>query len=285
MTPMVERGRPTEPVERILATSHGSVAVADNGLAAPAVLLIHGNSSCWQAFTRQFDADFAGRYRMVAFDLPGHGASADAADPERSCNIPAYADVALEVLAALGIEQAAVLGWSLGGHIGLEIMARWPGLRGLMIVGTPPVAPDPAAIAQAFIASPVMEFAGREDLAPDEAEAYARAACGPAADSIPALLNAARRTDGRARRCMMNQALAGVGADGRRVAETSSIPLAVVTGADDPFVERSALLSVGYASLWRGKVHVMAGCGHAPFLDMPAEFNGLLNFFLADVSP
>ncbi|MEN8196843.1 MAG: alpha/beta hydrolase [Pseudomonadota bacterium] len=282
---MAEGERPIAPFERLLATSHGAVAVADSGLAAPAILLIHGNSSCWQAFTRQFDADLAGRYRMVAFDLPGHGASADAADPERSCNIPAYADVALEVLAALGIEQAAVLGWSLGGHIGLEIMARWPGLRGLMIVGTPPVAPDPAAIARAFVASPVMEFAGREDLSPDEAETYMRAACGPTADRIPALLEAARRTDGRARRCMMNQALAGVGADGRRAAETSSTPLAVVVGADDPFVERSVLLSVDYASLWRGKVHVMEGCGHAPFLDRPAEFNELLDSFLAYISP
>ena len=282
---MANGGRPIAPGEQVLATSHGTVAVVENGHAAPAILLIHGNSSCWQAFTRQFDAEFAVRYRIVAFDLPGHGASADAADPERSYSIPAYADVALEVLAALDIEQAAVLGWSLGGHIGLEIMARWPGLRGLMIVGTPPVAPDPAAIAQAFIASPLMEFAGREDLSPAEAEAYGRAGCGPTVDSIPALLEAARRTDGRARRRIMNQALAGVGADGRRVAETSSAPLAVVVGADDPFVERSVLLSVDYASLWRGKVHVMAGCGHAPFLDRPAEFNKLLESFLADISP
>ena len=221
---------------------------------------------------------------MIAFDLPGHGESADADDPERSCNIPAYADVALEVLSALGIDRAVVLGWSLGGHVGLEIMARWPGLRGLMIVGTPPVAPDPAAIARAFIASPLMEFAGREDLSPDEAEDYIRAACGPEVDRYPALLAAARRTDGRARRCMMSHALAGVGADGRRVAETCDTPLAVVVGASDPFVERNALLSVEYASLWRGEVHVMAQCGHAPFLDRPAEFNKLLNSFLGDIS-
>lgn len=285
MNPMAKEGRPIEPVERALATSHGTVAVVDNGLAAPAILLLHGNSSCWRAFTRQFDADLAGRYRMIAFDLPGHGASPDAADPQRSCNIPAYADTALEVLAALGIERAAILGWSLGGHIGLEIMARWPGLRGLMVVGTPPVAPDPAAIARAFIASPLMEFAGREGLSTDEVEAYARAACGPATDSIPALLEAARRTDGRARRCMMDQAMAGVGVDGRRVAETGGAPLAVVVGADDPFVERDALLSLDYASPWRGGVHVMAGCGHAPFLDKPAKFNELLDSFLADIPP
>ena len=285
MDAMADGGRPIAPVERILATSHGTVAVVENGHSAPAILMIHGNSSCWQAFTRQFDAELANSYRMIAFDLPGHGASADAADPERSYSIPAYADLALEILAALEIEQAAVLGWSLGGHVGLEIMARWPGLRGLMIVGTPPVAPDSAAIAQAFIASPLMEFAGREDLSPAEANAYGRAACGPTVDSIPALLEAARRTDGRARRGMMNQALAGTGADGRRVAETSSTPLAVVAGADDPFVERDVLLSVDYASLWRGRVHVMTGCGHAPFLDRPAEFNELLETFLADISP
>jgi len=281
--PWAYGGRPIVLAERNLATAHGTVAVVDNGLAGPAVLLIHGNSACWQAFTRQFEAGFAERYRLIAFDLPGHGASSNAAEPERSYNIPAYADAAMEVLASVGVEGAAILGWSLGGHIGLEIMARWPGLQGLMIVGTPPVAPDPAALAKAFIGNSLTEFAGRGDMTAAEAETYVRAACGPASDSIPALLEAGRRTDGRARRWMMRQAMAGVGLDGRRIAETNPTPLAVVVGADDPFVDRRFLLSVDYAALWRDKVHVMAGCGHAPFLDKPETFNAMLDAFLADV--
>jgi len=255
----------------------------DSDLAAPAVLLIHGNSMCWRAFAGQFESSLSERYRMIAFDLPGHGASEDARDPARSCNIPAYADLALEVLDILGVHEAALLGWSLGGHVGLEIMAHWPGLRGLMIVGTPPVAPCAEALAEAFLPGPFMAFAGQEDATPEEAEAYARACCGATAERMPALLKAARRTDGRARRSMMAAALAGKGADGRLVAETDAVPLAVVSGAEDPFVSKRFLLSVDYACLWRDEVHIMKGCGHAPFLDKPSAFNELLDSFLADI--
>lgn len=272
------------PNEQILATSHGRIAVADTGLAAPAVLLIHGNSMCWRAFADQLDSSLARRYRMIAFDLPGHGASEDARDPERSCTIPAYADLALEVLDALGVRQAAVLGWSLGGHVGLEIMARWPGLQGLMIVGTPPVAPHPEALAEAFVPGPLMAFAGQQDASPEEAEAYARACCGDAAARMPVLLEAARRTDGRARRSMMAAALAGKGADGRLNAETLKVPLAVVVGAADPFVSNRYLLSLDYACLWRDRVHIVEDCGHAPFLDRPSAFNELLDSFLSNLA-
>jgi pimeloyl-ACP methyl ester carboxylesterase len=238
---------------------------------------------CWQVFTGQFESSLSERYRMIAFDLPGHGASEDAREPESSYSIPGYGELALEILDSLGVGEGAVLGWSLGGHVGLEMMAHWSGLRGLMVVGTPPVTPNPAALAEAFLQTPLMAFAGQKEAAPHEAEAYARACCGAAVDRMPALLEAARRTDGRARHCMMNSAMAGKGVDGRRIAETATVPLAVVAGAEDPFVSRRFLLSLDYASLWRGKVHFMEDCGHAPFLDRPAAFNALLDSFLSDI--
>lgn len=42
------------------------------------VLLIHGNSSCKEVFRNQRDGDLGRRYRMIAVDLPCHGASEDA---------------------------------------------------------------------------------------------------------------------------------------------------------------------------------------------------------------
>jgi len=258
------------------------IAAVDSAAVAPTVLLIHGNSMCWRVFSGQFDSPLSQHYRMIAFDLPGHGASDDAPDPRRSYTIPAYADLAVEILDAFGVGEAAVLGWSLGGHIGLELMARWRGLRGLMAVGTPPVAPCPSALAGAFLPTPLMAFAGQAEATRQEAEAYARACCGTAVDRSPELIETACRTDGRARHAMMSAALAGKGVDGRRVAETSAAPLAIVVGANDPFVNRQYLLSLGYSHLWRGEVQVMEDCGHAPFLDRPSAFGELLGAFLSD---
>ncbi|MBC6416946.1 MAG: alpha/beta fold hydrolase, partial [Rhodospirillales bacterium] len=73
---------------RMIETRHGPVALHEAGPdTGQPVLLIHGNSSCSQVFVHQLESDLAKDYRLLAFDLPGHGASPPAADPERSCSM------------------------------------------------------------------------------------------------------------------------------------------------------------------------------------------------------
>src|SRR4051812_15131814 len=78
-----------------VVTSHGTLAVEQRGEGETAVLLVHGNSSCRGVFRHQLEASFAARYRMIAFDLPGHGQSSDAPDPQRSYTLPGFADATL----------------------------------------------------------------------------------------------------------------------------------------------------------------------------------------------
>ncbi len=271
--------------DSMLRTSHGRIAMTDTEGSRPAVLMLHGNSSCRHVFAAQFAAPFAARYRMIAFDLPGHGESDDAEDPPRTYTIPGYADLTKEILAALGIPRAAILGWSLGGHIGLEILARWDQLAGLMIVGTPPVAPHPDAIAAAFVPSRLMALAGKEKFTPADAEAYAEAMYGGTGPVNGRLREAVHRADGRARRYMMDAAMGAIGADGRRAAETATVPLAVVSGGKEPFVDNAELEKIRYSSLWRGMVCILPDAGHAPFLETPEKFNDLFEAFLAEILP
>ncbi len=94
----------------------------------------------------------AAKHRFIAFDLPGNGQSSDAIDPRRSYALPGLADAVIELLHKLGVEEAIVFGWSLGGHIGMEMIPRFPGMRGLMICGAPPVGHD--QMPQGFRKSP-----------------------------------------------------------------------------------------------------------------------------------
>jgi pimeloyl-ACP methyl ester carboxylesterase len=69
------------------------------------------------------------------------------------------ADAAVELLGKLGVTEAIVFGMSLGGHIGIEMVPRFPEMRGLMISGGPPVGRN--KMAQGFNASPAMGVAGQ----------------------------------------------------------------------------------------------------------------------------
>jgi len=218
---------------RAIETSAGKVAVSENADTGPAVLFIHGNSGCKEVWQHQFDHPMAANHRFISLDLPGHGASADANEPERDYTITGYATVAVEALQALGASEAAVVGWSLGGHIGLEMISHLPGLTGLMISGSPPVGPE--EMGDGFNMSETTALAGKEEMTEEEIAQWTRG-CIKSDSPLPFLAEGVRRTDGRSRVRMFAAFMAGEGDNQRTIAETATTPIAVVNGADDEFV-------------------------------------------------
>lgn len=98
---------------------------------APALVLIHGAGGehlHWPAELRCLpDAT------VYALDLPGHGRS----DGPGCDTIPAYADLVLRFLDALGIERAVLAGHSMGGAIAqMTALTRPERVAGLVLVGT-----------------------------------------------------------------------------------------------------------------------------------------------------
>jgi pimeloyl-ACP methyl ester carboxylesterase len=110
------------PRQHTVVTSHGSLAVEESAQGGIPVLLIHGSSSCRAVFRHQMQGRIVENHRLIAFDLPGHGESSNAPDPTRSYTRPGLADATVESLEKLGVTEAIVVGWSLGGHVGIEMV-------------------------------------------------------------------------------------------------------------------------------------------------------------------
>lgn len=265
--------------QRTIETSHGMIAIRETAGTGTPVLLIHGNSSNGSVFRNQMNGALGERYRMIAPDLPGHGESADALDPDRSYSMEGYADVMTELLRLLGIDRTIVFGWSLGGHIGLEMIDRFPGMLGLMITGTPPVSIE--TVGEGFRPSPHMGLAAKEHFTPEDIEAYARSTCGEPYDA--GLHATVARTDGRARRLMFEKFVSGSGRNQAEIVATATIPLAVLNGVDEPFVDTDFVARARYANLWEGKTHLIESSGHAPFWDAPEKFDPIFARFLESV--
>lgn len=263
-----------------LKTSHGKIAVAESQGKGPPVLLIHGNSLSKEIFRKQLEGEPGEKYRLIAMDLPGHGNSDNAKDPEGSYRIPGYAESALETLEALGIKQAPVLGYSLGGHVAIEMMARFSGLTGAFIFGAPPFKKGEEGMGEAFLPSEAMDYIFKEELTEEEIVKYIRSIFGENNSGLDFLPDTIRRTDGVARRLMFEAALRGDGVDQKDTVCSSPVPLAVVAGSDDNFINNDYLQSVKYKNLWDGKVHILEGIGHAPHWEAPEPFNKLLLRFL-----
>jgi len=119
-----------------------SVTAADGDV----VLAVHGFASSaegnWITSGWERPLTDAG-YRLVAFDLRGHGASGRPEDPA-SYRLTILADDALRVLDAVGADRAHWLGYSLGSRIGLEVARVAPRrLRSLSLGGV--ASADPPA--------------------------------------------------------------------------------------------------------------------------------------------
>src|SRR3974390_1079981 len=99
---------------RLIDPPNGAIAVHESPGRGPSAVLIHGNSSSSRAFSRQLEGPLGERFRLVAVDLPGHGASDNARDPS-AYSLPGHARAVRAAADALGLKDARFVGWSLGG--------------------------------------------------------------------------------------------------------------------------------------------------------------------------
>lgn len=261
-------------------TSAGNISVIESAGKGRTVLFVHGNSSCKEIFKHQFEGDLAEKYHCIALDLPGHGESSNAIEPELHYVIPNYAKIIYEVMDKLDIESCVVVGWSLGGNIALEMMGQSERLKGLFISGAPPAGLED--MGDAFRPTEAMQLTGLDSFSEEQAFTYAEAICG--GEVTDALVKAVRRTDGRSREIMIKGVMAEKGLNQRNIVEDSPTPLAIVNGELDPFLNHHYFESLQYKNLWQGKIHRISEAGHAPFWTHPIAFNALLDEFLRELN-
>jgi pimeloyl-ACP methyl ester carboxylesterase len=101
---------------------HGHRVIYRIAGSGPPVVLIHGmvnSSRHWEAVALRLAAD----YTVVAPDLIGHG---DSATPRGDYSLGAHAAVIRDLLAAIGLDRATIVGHSLGGGIAMQFFYQFP---------------------------------------------------------------------------------------------------------------------------------------------------------------
>jgi pimeloyl-ACP methyl ester carboxylesterase len=122
---------PQSLVFRRATTETGAISLLAAGGGDP-VLLVHGLGATKVSFLPTVAA-LAPSYRAISLDLPGFG---DSVKPLLApYHPPFFAHAVVELMDALGIERAHVIGNSMGGRVALELGMRYPArVRSLVLV-------------------------------------------------------------------------------------------------------------------------------------------------------
>jgi 3-oxoadipate enol-lactonase len=222
-----------------------------------------------------FAAELAGEFRLLSFDLPGHG---ETPVPNTSYGIDDLAELAADLVHREGIPRAHVAGISLGGLIAQRLAAAYPELVDrLMLIDTTPRYSDELRTMWAVRAKGAREHGVRsliDGLLPIWFMPEAIADDTAAVRYVRATL-ARCPGEGYALAC---EALAK--ADLRGDAAGIRAPTLVVCGDEDipSFLDAARWLGANIAG---AKIAWIARARHASVLERPEEALRLLRDFLA----
>lgn len=248
------------------------------------VLLIGGladDASVWDAQV----AALRDRYRLTRYSTRGADGSPAPPGPYQMSD---FVDDAIAALDAGGIEQADIVGSSLGGAAAQWLAILHPArVRTLTLVGSWTRSDRTLrALLQSWIWSAERSRSAAELLQTVNRWAYGSLAWNSGAvDDAMAELEASELRSGSRnwesfRDTFIWSAWAALAHDSAEALSTVTVPTLLVAGEED------AVLGARYsrelaALLPDSRLELIAGTGHQPFQEDPASFNALLESFLA----
>jgi pimeloyl-ACP methyl ester carboxylesterase len=248
-----------------------------------AILLIHGFSQCWLAWSRQLDSDLATDHRIVAMDLRGHGSSERPRDGYDDSKL--WADDVDAVIRELELDRPILCGWSYGPFVILDYVRRYGEQRiggmqfvdGITQLGSDAalsvLTPEFLALVPAFFSSDVEEsvrgLGALLELCTvgerSESDAYTMLGYQL---SVPPFV----------RRALLSRIV-----DNDDLLPTLRRPVLLTHGARDAVV-KPEIVRRHHALIAHARIDVIPGAGHACFRDDPASFNRRLRQFSQEVA-
>jgi pimeloyl-ACP methyl ester carboxylesterase len=233
----------------------------------PPLILTHGYSSTSAMWKGQVEA-LSKHYRLVLWDMRGHGQSDYPDDPAAYSEALTVGDIAA-LLDEVGAEKAIVGGLSLGGYMSLAFYRAHPErVATLLIIDTGP----------GFKKDDAREVWNKR--ARDTAERFER-------EGLEVLKSASRERSTVSHRDAKGLALAARGMLTQRDAQVIEVlpdikvPSLVVVGADDtPFLAASDYMA---AKIPGAMKVVIPAAGHAVNIDQPQAFIDAVLLFLASL--
>jgi pimeloyl-ACP methyl ester carboxylesterase len=259
----------------------------------PVVVLIHGITSSSRTWRSVMPA-LAEHHTVVAPDLLGHGSSAK---PRGDYSLGAYASGIRDLLVALEIPRATVVGHSLGGGVAMQFAYQFPDrIERLVLVDSGGLGNEVSLVLRAAT------LPGAEYVLPLLASSPLRgvgAAVGSVLGRVGLRASADVRglaegfeslRDADARRAFVHTARSVIDPAGQRVDASDRLYLSEHVPSLIVWGERDRMIPVqhghdAHALMPNSRLETFPDAGHFPFNDDPIRFVTLVRDFIATTEP
>lgn len=268
-------------IDSTISADGVQVRYRDSGGTGPAVLLLHGIGGSLELWSAQF-VDANRGLRLIALDLPGHGLSGFGHQPLAPKTFAAFV---WKFADALDLNRVHLAGNSLGGAIGLQMLAQQPArvrslllaaaatlgrdcpmpfrLMSLPVLGTLMSRAGPMAVKQQIQAL----FGPSFGVSDEQRKTIERNVMRPGAQAA-FLATLRQMTDFGGQRTALVT-------DAQTALASASVPVLLLHGRQDsviPFAHSERAHKLAPAS----RLQLVDDCGHTPQLEQPALFNTAL---------
>ena len=243
---------------------------------APTLVLLHGTRRTRGMWRLQV-VGLSDTLRVVAADLPGHGALADTAFSLQGAS--AFVADVIEVAAG---GRAIIVGQSLGGYVGMHLAARRPDLVAGLVLANASAEPRAVARRAPRTVGSYLFVAATERLRRPAPRPGSDGGSDPAAPGDDGNGSEPPATNGwlfkggtRALVSALRESFVP------RLARYPG-PVLLLNGADDVLFRRSEEEFLAAAA--DGRLEVIGGCGHLVNEERPEAFNAALRRFVAEIA-
>jgi pimeloyl-ACP methyl ester carboxylesterase len=292
----LRRNRPAVVRQREIVLHGQHVTFLETGAdtGGPVVVLLHGLASSSQTWASVMPL-LGAHAHVIAPDLLGHGRSAK--PPSGDYSLGAYAAGLRDLLVALGVRRATIVGHSFGGGVAMQFVYQFPELsERLALVASGGLGPDVSfALRAATLPGAALALRVASSLTPrwlthlGKRLAHAVPSMSPA--DVDGLVDAFGSFNERGARSSFTHTVRGaLNWSGQRLNGTerlyllAEMPVLLVGGDRDTVIPIAHTLAA-HDLLPISRLEIFGGAGHFPHVEQPQRFAHLLHDFLTTSMP
>lgn len=244
------------------------------------IVFIHGNSSSSQLWIAQLNSIKLNGFRLLAFDLPGHGLSSASSDAEEGYSVVGFARIMAQAIEQVVSSPFVLVGFSLGSNVVAEMLGLGASPKGVFLLGPSIIN---VSYDLSFVFKPGTSHFFQDEVNHDFLNMYFKDELKNSGEGVvqtmvedfikvkPGLRSSIAQSVGKQK---FTDEISHI--------VKSNIPCGIAFGASDSIVNNN-YLDASTLKIWRNTIYKLQDAGHFVQVDQPEVINQLLEEYCRDV--